>query len=59
MKKYWADRKKQAAAAAEGRKNPIFQGGLGMYNNVVLHEHQAVIRMNTDLYLTSSGQGSR
>lgn len=41
----WLDIQK-AAAAAEGRKNPIFQGGLGMYNNVVLHEHQAVIRMN-------------
>jgi N4-gp56 family major capsid protein len=40
----WLDIQK-AAAAAEGRKNPIFQGGLGMYNNVVLHEHQAVIRM--------------
>jgi N4-gp56 family major capsid protein len=41
----WLDIQK-AAAAAEGRKNPIFQGGLGMYNNVVLHEHQAVIRFN-------------
>lgn len=39
----WLDIQK-AAAAAEGRKSPIFQGGLGMYNNVVLHEHQAVIR---------------
>jgi N4-gp56 family major capsid protein len=41
----WLDIQK-AAAAAEGRKNPIFQGGLGMYNNVVLHEHQAVIRFH-------------
>jgi N4-gp56 family major capsid protein len=42
----WLDIQK-AAAASEGRKNPIFQGGLGMYNNVLLHEHQAVIRMMT------------
>jgi N4-gp56 family major capsid protein len=41
----WMDIQK-AAAAAEGRKSPIFQGGLGMYNNVVLHEHQAVIRFS-------------
>ncbi len=41
----WLDIQK-AAAAAEGRKSKIFQGGLGMYNNVVLHEHQAVIRFN-------------
>jgi len=41
----WLDIQK-AAATAEGRKNPIFQGGLGMYNNVVLHEHQAVIRFS-------------
>lgn len=39
----WIDIQK-AAAAAEGRKSPIFKGGLGMYNNVVLHKHQAVIR---------------
>lgn len=39
----WLDIQK-SAAGAEGRKSPIFQGGLGMYNNVVLHEHQAVIR---------------
>lgn len=30
----------QAAAAAEGRKSPIFKGGLGMVNNVILHEHK-------------------
>lgn len=41
----WLDIQK-AAAAAEGRKNPIFQGGLGMYNNVVLHEHQAVVQLH-------------
>lgn len=33
----------KAAAAAEGRNNPIFKGGLGMYNNVVLHENSSVI----------------
>lgn len=42
---HWLDIQK-AAAGAEGRKSPIFQGGLGMYNNVVLHEHQAVIRFS-------------
>ena len=41
----WIDIQK-AAAAAEGRSNPIFKGGLGMYNNVVLHKHQAVIRFS-------------
>ena len=39
----WLDIQK-AAAGAEGRRSPIFQGGLGMYNNVVLHEHQAILR---------------
>lgn len=33
----------KAAAAAEGRNNPIFKGGLGMYDNVVLHEHSSVV----------------
>lgn len=41
----WLDIQK-AAATAEGRKNPIFRGGLGMYNNVVLHSHKSVIRFN-------------
>lgn len=36
----------KAAAAAEGRNNPIFRGGLGMINNVVLHKHKSVIRFN-------------
>lgn len=41
----WA--KYQAAAAgAEGRNNPIFKGGLGMINNVVLHSHRNVIRFS-------------
>lgn len=39
----WLDIQK-AAAAAEGRNNPIFKGSLGMYNNVVLHSNKAVIR---------------
>ena len=39
----WLDLQK-AAAAAEGNKSPIFKGGLGMYNNVVLHEAKPVIR---------------
>lgn len=38
----WIDIQK-AAAAAEGRKNPIFRGSLGMYNNVVLHSHKSII----------------
>lgn len=36
----------KAAAAAEGKSNPIFKGGLGMINNIVLHEHESVIRFN-------------
>lgn len=39
----WLDIQK-AATGAEGRANPIFKGGLGMYNNVVLHKHKGVIR---------------
>jgi len=38
----WMDIQK-AAAAAEGRSNPMFKGGLGMYNNVILHKHKGVI----------------
>lgn len=34
----------KAAAAAEGKNNPIFKGGLGMINNTVLHSHESVIR---------------
>lgn len=36
----------KAAAAAEGRKNPIFMGGLGMINNTILHKHRNAIRFN-------------
>ncbi|MRX32813.1 N4-gp56 family major capsid protein [Aminobacter sp. MDW-2] len=41
----WLDIQK-AAAASEGRNNPIFKGGLGMVNNVVLHSHESAIRFN-------------
>lgn len=41
----WLDIQK-AAASAEGRNNPMFKGGLGMYNNVILHKHKAVITAN-------------
>jgi N4-gp56 family major capsid protein len=34
----------KAASAATGKSSPIFKGGMGMHNNVVLHEHKAVIR---------------
>lgn len=47
----WLDIQK-AAAAAEGRNNPIFKGSLGMYNNVVLHKHRAALRR------TDGGAGS-
>ena len=36
----------KAAAAAEGRNNPIFLGGLGMVNNTILHKHRSVIRFS-------------
>lgn len=36
----------KAAAAAEGRNNPIFKGSMGMINNVVLHSHQRAVRFN-------------
>ncbi|WP_213956341.1 N4-gp56 family major capsid protein [Variovorax sp. dw_954] len=39
----WLDIQK-AAAAAEGARNPIFTGAMGMYNDVVLHKHRNVIR---------------
>lgn len=39
----WMDVQK-AAAASEGRNNPIFQGGEGMIGGTVLHKHKAVVR---------------
>lgn len=41
----WLDIQK-AASGAEGRNNPIFKGSLGMYNNVLMHSHRAVVRPN-------------
>lgn len=41
----WLDIQK-AAAAAEGGKNPIFTGAMGMYNDVILHKHRNVIRFS-------------
>lgn len=41
----WIDIQK-AAAAAEGRNNPLFKGGLGMIAKCVLHEHESVIRFS-------------
>lgn len=43
--KGWLEVQK-AAAAAEGKSNPIFRGGLGMINNAVLHSHESVVRFN-------------
>lgn len=39
----WMDVQK-AAAAAEGRNNPIFQGGEGMIGGTILHKHKGVVR---------------
>ena len=39
----WAAIQK-AAAAAEGKNNPLFKGGAGMINDVVLHQHENVRR---------------
>jgi N4-gp56 family major capsid protein len=41
----WLDIQK-AAAAAEGRKNPIFKGNVGEYNGVLMHKHRNVIRQS-------------
>ena len=42
----WLDLNK-AALTAEGRAtNPIFQGGVAMYNRTVMHVHEAVVRFN-------------
>jgi N4-gp56 family major capsid protein len=47
----WLDFQK-AAAAAEGKNNPIFKGGLGLLGNTVLHSHRSSIRF------TDYGSGS-
>lgn len=36
----------QALATAEGRSSPICKGGLGMINNVIMHEHENVRRFS-------------
>lgn len=41
----WLDIQK-AAAAAQGANNPMFKGGLGMYNDVILHKHKGVIKFS-------------
>lgn len=41
----WLDVQK-AAAAAEGKSNPIFTGGLGMIGNTILHKHRSVVRFS-------------
>lgn len=41
----WLDFQK-AAAAAEGRNNPIFKGGLGLLGNTVLHSHRSTVRFS-------------
>jgi len=41
----WLDIQK-ALMTAEGQKNPVVKGGLGLLNNVILHAHQNVIRFS-------------
>jgi N4-gp56 family major capsid protein len=41
----WLDVQKSLATAI-GNASPIYKGGLGLYNDVVLHEHKAVIRFS-------------
>lgn len=41
----WLDIQK-AASTNNAKDNPIFKGGLGVYNSVVLHEHKGVIRFS-------------
>ncbi|MEK6244022.1 MAG: N4-gp56 family major capsid protein [Pseudomonadota bacterium] len=41
----WLDVQK-ALATAVGNKSPIFMGGMGFHDNVVLHSHRAVIRFS-------------
>jgi len=35
-------KQEQREAAVRGKKNPIFSGALGVYNGVVLHEHEYI-----------------
>lgn len=41
----WMDLQK-AAAGAEGSKSSLFNGNMGMYNDVILHKHKSVIRFS-------------
>lgn len=41
----WVDFQK-AAAACEGKSNPIFKGGLGLLGDTVLHSHKSVVRFS-------------
>lgn len=41
----WLDIQK-AAAAAEGKSNAIFNGNMGLYNDVIMHKHKNVIRFS-------------
>lgn len=41
----WLDIQKSAATKT-GLDSPIFKGGLGMLNNIVLHKHKSVIRFS-------------
>lgn len=36
----------KALTTAEGKNDPIFKGGLGMINDVVLHKHSSVVRFD-------------
>ena len=38
----WLDMQK-ALATSKGKDTEAFKGGLGMYNGIVMHEHQAVV----------------
>ncbi len=41
----WLDIQR-AAITAEGAKNKIFMGALGMINGIILHEHKSVVRFS-------------
>lgn len=41
----WLDIQKSLATAI-GNQSPMFKGGLGLYNNTILHSHRAVIQFS-------------
>ena len=43
----------QREAATRGSKNPVFTGALGMWNNVIIHEHEYVPFLDIDVALNS------